>query len=228
MALTPFNTFLQWNCRSLNKRRFTLKHLVNIIQPVAICLKETFLINDKDLINLKTMFKDFNFYFHNRNRIGAANPRGGVAIMVHKDVPQKSLPLRSHLEAVAVDIIFKKKKVSICSLYLPPGVNFTVSSLTALTNEFAQHHILMGDFNAHNTLWGSERISYEGRKVAEFVNNSNIVLLNNGDPTRIQENSGNMSTIDLSLASPQLSLEIEWRVYTDPLGSDHFPIILSI
>ena len=95
MACIPRNAFLQWNCRSLNKRKFTLKHIVNISQPVAIALQETFLVNDKALNELKEMFPEFNFYFHNRTRVGAANPRGGVAIMVHKDVPQKILPLKS-------------------------------------------------------------------------------------------------------------------------------------
>ena len=37
-----------------------------------------------------------------------------------------------------------------------------------------------------------------------------------------------MSAIDLSLASPELSLDTEWSVYTDPLGSNHLPIILTI
>ena len=152
MALIPRNAFLQWNCRSINKRKFTLKHIVTITQPVAIALQETFLVNDSDLSELKKLFREFNFYFHNRTRIGAANPRGGVAIMVHKDVPQKLLPLKSNLEAVAVDLVYRKRPISFCSLYLPPNVNFTVHSLIALSKELSQHHILMGDFNAHNTL----------------------------------------------------------------------------
>ena len=57
---------------------------------------------------------------------------------------------------------------------------------------------------------------------------TNNVLLNTGEPTRVCPITGNLSHIDISLATPRLSLDIEWSTFTDTLDSDHFPIILTI
>ena len=68
----------------------------------------------------------------------------------------------------------------------------------------------------------------KGTLVSDFINMSNNVLLNSGEPTRICPITGNLSHIDLSLATPRLSLDITWNTFTDTLGSDHFPIILTL
>ena len=115
---TRFNAIIQWNCRSLFKRMYLLRHLVSVTQPFVICLQETFVVNDHILDEIKQLFPDFNFYFNNRARLGFANPGGGVAILVHKTVPQQPKPLRTHLEAVAVEVLFRGKPIDICSLYL--------------------------------------------------------------------------------------------------------------
>ena len=226
--LYPFNSFIQWNCRSLMQKSFDLKHIINIIKPIGVCLQETFYITNENLVQLKRDFKDFDIYLLNRNRIGPANPRGGVGIMVHKSVPHQTLQLDTQLEAIAINITFHGKLISICSLYLPNPQVFTANQLTHLSSQLNPNHLLLGDFNAHNTLWGSATTDYAGTKLSEFIATMDNVLLNTGEPTRICRATGNLSHIDVSLASPRLSLDITWRTYTDPLGSDHIPIILTL
>ena len=68
--------------------------------------------------------------------------------------------------------------------------------------------MILGDFNAHNTLWGSAKTSYTGRKVAKFVADSDNVILNNEDPTHIDAKTGKLSAIEISIASAHLSLDI--------------------
>ena len=225
--LLPNNGILQWNCRSLRKRRYTLKNIVNVAKPFAVVLQETFLANDSELAELKDLFLDFNFYFNNRPRISYANPRGGVAIMVLKDVPQTKVNLTTHLEAIAVNVIHRKKHFSIASLYLPERKVISVPTLTAMASQLLKDHLILGDFNSKSTLWGSPINNYRGNKVQEFIQNTDHVILNTGEPTYISSN-GNFSHIDVSLATPQLSVDINWSTYTDTLGSDHIPIILKI
>ena len=149
----PFNTILQWNCRSLYDKRFELINIIGIAKPLAICLQETYSITDKDMLEIKNLFKNFIFYFKCRERNGQHNPGGGVAIMIHKDVPHSHKLINTSLEAIVVDIKFRSKQISICSLYLSPSKNFTTQSLKDMSDQLLDHHVIVGDFNAHNITW---------------------------------------------------------------------------
>ena len=219
---------MQWNLRGLHNKRYILKNLIAVTKPFIINLQESFYLNDKELNELNELFKDYIIYYKNRVRQGPANPRGGVAILVHRSVPHRLLHLNTELEALAINIVYQKKNVGICSLYLPPGVNFTVQDLTDLSSQLGDHHLLLGDFNGHNVVWGSETTDNKGLIISDFVSNTDNVLLNSGEPTHVDATTGNLSAIDLSIASPRLSLDCNWSTYTDTLGSDHFPIVIGL
>ena len=88
------------------------------------------------------------------------------------------------------------------------------------------HHLILGDFNAKHVMWGSLGTNHAGIKVADFISWTDNVLLNTGEPTRIDDISGNLSHIDLSLGFPRLSLDVSWYTYSDTLGGrDHLPIL---
>ena len=39
--------------------------------------------------------------------------------------------------------------------------------------------------------------------------------------------SGPFSALDLTLSNPSIIIDYNWRVYKDPCGSDHYPIIIE-
>ena len=85
--------------------------------------------------------------------------------------------------------------------------------------------IILGDINAHNTIWGSEYVNSRGREVEQFVNNHNIVIMNNGAPTRIV---GNPETaIDLTICTASMEALFHWKVAESPGDSDHCPIFVT-
>ena len=49
-----------------------------------------------------------------------------------------------------------------------------------------------------------------------------------GSFTYLHPGSGSYTAIDLSLCSPDLLLDLNFKVEADSFGSDHFPIILEI
>lgn len=65
-----------------------------------------------------------------------------------------------------------------------------------------------GDFNAHNPIWGSRIRDGNGVLIEDFIDKNNLVVLNDGRPTRIQVNSGSLSCIDLTFASGELAPSI--------------------
>lgn len=56
----------------------------------------------------------------------------------------------------------------------------------------------------------------------------NLILLNNGSPTRHNAANGNLSAIDLSIASTTIAPIIEWNILTDYNGSEHWSIQLQL
>jgi hypothetical protein len=47
-----------------------------------------------------------------------------------------------------------------------------------------------------------------------FIDHSDLILLNNGNPTRLNPINGNISVIDLSMATPTIASDIEWDTLT--------------
>ncbi|KAG5886414.1 hypothetical protein JTB14_009311 [Gonioctena quinquepunctata] len=87
--------------------------------------------------------------------------------------------------------------------------------------------MILGDFNGHNIIWGSQKTTPLGGKIANTINSSNFAILNNGANTHFNLASGSSSAIDLSLCSPSILIDHTWRVAEDSHGSDHFPIIIT-
>ena len=86
--------------------------------------------------------------------------------------------------------------------------------------------IWVGDFNAHNPLWGSQERDANGSVIQDLLDNNNLVIMNDTSPTQFETNSLKMSCLDLTFASSVLARVGEWNVLDkDSMGSDHFPII---
>ena len=78
---------------------------------------------------------------------------GRTSIMVKSSVPHSQFDLNTNLQAVAV-IVTLSKKVTICSIYLPPNGVLSKNSLVDLINQLPHPFILVGDFNGHSKVWG--------------------------------------------------------------------------
>ena len=85
--------------------------------------------------------------------------------------------------------------------------------------------LVLGDFNAHHIMWGSNRTDPRGIKIGNIVRDSQLDILNEGTPTRVWDNGE--SAIDLSIASSILRSLITWSVFLSPGDSDHCPINIT-
>ena len=87
----------------------------------------------------------------------------------------------------------------------------------------------MGDFNAHNQMWGCSLTKSRGRILEEILIERDMVILNTGQATRITSNqSSNISVIDLSICSRDIALNARHIVINTNMGSDHFASITNI
>ena len=73
--------------------------------------------------------------------------------------------------------------------------------------------------------WGCDKNNSRGDIIDDFFTDNNVCLLNDGSYTYLHPATGTFTTIDLSLCSPDILIEIDFMVESDSYGSDHFPII---
>ena len=117
--------------------------------------------------------------------------------------------------------------MTLCSLYLPPSTTVDAKSLGDLIVQLPPPVMIMGDFNAHNPLWGGGTLDIRGKIVEDFVNNINLCILNSNTPTYIHPAAGTHTFIDITICDTNLFADVSWRVHDDLSGSDHFPIIVQ-
>ena len=189
-------------------------------EPKIICLQET-LIKSNDTITLN----NFASFHHINNRNSKAS--GGVSIIIHEDVPHRQIPLQTNLQAISNSIILHKT-FTICNIYLPPNDNPSFQDLHNLILQLPKPFIILGDFNAHNSIWGSNKNTTRGKLIESIINTHNLCLLNDNTKTYLHPASGTLTNIDLTICDPSLFLDFDWKVYSYLCGSDHFPIYISI
>ena len=76
--------------------------------------------------------------------------------------------------------------------------------------------------------YGCDKDNSRRDRIDDFITENNICLLNDGSYTYLHPATGTFTSIDLSLCSPDILMEIDFRVASDSYGSDHFPIIKKI
>ena len=99
--------------------------------------------------------------------------------------------------------------------------------LKQLIDQLPVPFLLLGDFNAHNPIWGSSKQNDNGKKVEDLLNKEGLCIFNDGSSTYLHPGYGTFSSIDLSICDPSILLDYSWSVHHDLCGSDHFPIILK-
>ena len=210
---------LQWNCRGLRARSEQLKVMIHDFNPGIICLQETKIGNI--LYN-----PGLNYSMYHSPPPPGDVAHGGSAVIIHKSLQHSVLNLKTSLQAVAVEVILDKQ-ITICSLYLPPKCGFTENDIQSLINELPRPFLLLGDFNAHNPLWGGNVLDSEGKLIEELLDNNPISLYNDGSMTYHNIHNNTTSAIDLSICSSSILLDFIWSVNEYLCGSDHFPIHLK-
>lgn len=210
---------VQWNCDGFYPRLERIQQLISDTLPNIICLQET---------NFKETHKPYlrGYESYHRLRTSFVRASGGASIFVTSDCFSRELPILTNLEAVAVEV-WCPQKITICSVYIPPSYNLTEAEVQDLIRQLPNPFIIVGDFNAHSAMWGSENTFGRGKIIENVVSNSNVCLLNTGDSTHFNVASGSFSCIDLSFCDPSTAPLIAWRTLDSLYDSNHYPIVIS-
>jgi len=215
--MTHITNIIQWNIRGIGNKKKEVIHLLNQYKAGIIAIQETMMPTNR-------LYKIPKYTLIAKEGILNHRNHGGVAMYIHEDIPQTVVHLNTELQAIAATVHLKSK-LTICNIYNSRNHNLTVNSLKQLYDQLPQPCLILGDFNAYSPMWGCNNLDARGRNIETFIDQANLILLNNGAPTH--PNNTNDTAIDLSLSSPIISQDFEWNTIPSLFDSDHFPIILT-
>ena len=77
---------------------------------------------------------------------------------------------------VALEVyLIGKGKRAVCSIYLSPIHQVIGKDMRDLLEQLSTPMPVFGDFNAHNSLWGSEKMSTRGRMMEKILDRYNLL-----------------------------------------------------
>ena len=219
----PTNTqhlsFIQWNAQSMRAHGpnfynaiFTRKKFKNI--PDIIFIQETW-FQDYNIFPIP----NFNVITKNRGSTG----RGGLAIYLKNNITYKIVETPEEEEYQKVNIFLQNFNITLINYY-NPCQKINIFKLNKILENCQDNIIISGDFNSHNPIWGSNKMDINGETIQKFLDSSNLTLINDGSPTRLDPKSGAESHIDLTLSSSTCASRIQWQVLPELFGSDHYVI----
>ena len=213
MDIQQNSTFIQWNLESYQTKFESLKRLLQKYNPRCVCLQETRINQPTHPPSQYNILTSNNLIYGNEH---------GVAILIHKSVHYHQIHLQTNLEAIAARIKLDRD-YTICSIYLPHSA-IEYQDLDNLIAQLPTPFLLMGDMNAWHTNWYNRRNNTKGILVNRLLNNHNLVLLNNNQPTHVQRQHPNsFSIIDLSICSADCAQDFNFAVDESQFLSDHYP-----
>ena len=220
--MLPYIT--SWNCEGLSPkwRDGDIPHLIKQTGANILVFQET-----KQAPGSTFKIKGFKGYQQNLNIQPDQIPHGGVAVYVKNFISSYRIDLQTTLQAVAVSIKIHKR-ITVCSIYLPPGEIISKQQLQNLVDQLPKPFLLLGDMNAHHPMWYDPRgIDDRGETIVDLIADNDLALLDQNKMTSIWKVDKSFSHIDLSICSVELLTWFQWDVYEEPLNSDHFPILLK-
>jgi len=150
--------------------------LLSNFNPILVSLQETFLKPNKI-----ATFKNYSVYnLSSEESNGIIH--GGIAILVNNAVPHSQIQLNTSLQAIAVRATCHKT-ISVCSFYLSPSSKFNINDFDYLITQLPPPILLLGDLNAHSSLWGCCKTDVRGKLVEDILLKHNLSLLNDGSYT---------------------------------------------
>ena len=150
---------------------------------------------------------------------------------MHKEI----LHLNEKLETIAISIPINNNwdRILLISYYHVPDTIITAQDwynlLYPVSIKFKYWHI-GGDANCHHPYWSPHKTTISGSNLIDALNDINLIILNNNSPTRVNINPNfqSLTTVDITLSSPDLQWQSSWKVMNDLMSSDHFTIKIHI
>lgn len=210
---------VQWNMNGYFHNLPDLEMIVDRLRPIALAIQEVHRVTVAQMN--ATLKQQYKWYVKSGNNVYQS-----TAVGISADIPAEELDIDTDLPIIGARISWPFP-VSIISVYLPNGrIPDLKNCLRGILERIPGPIILLGDVNGHHMAWGSRHNDIRGAVIAELACQYDLTILNDGSPTFSR--GVTESSIDISLASAQITNRLLWAVEPDLHSSDHFPISLTL
>lgn len=209
---------VQWNCNGFFCNLAEIQMLKTNIDPEIICLQETHLKT-----NQTTKLTGYEVIRKDRDHNHAS---GGVGILIKDDRYWTQINLNTDLEAVAIELQ-NTAKITICNIYIPPNRPYSYQEIENLIRQLPKPFIFLGDFNSNHVTWGCSRTTERSRILENLIDNTEVVLLNDGTSTHFCSRNGTSFAIDLAFCSASAATNYTWETLPTIQGGGHTPIKIN-
>jgi endonuclease/exonuclease/phosphatase (EEP) superfamily protein YafD len=205
-------TLLHYNIRNFYSNQCELLDMIERYNPNVISLNE--LGTQVPTTVIRKLLFSYDIF-----QAEGSNSHGGVVVAVDKLFNARAIDLKqSNIISILVSI--NQKTYTFTSVYSPPTEALPLQALTQITKT-SKFNIIAGDFNAKHEQWGCSTRNTKGRDLAEWLQENNMLVHNQGMTTSLRSKT----TIDLIISTENHS-----SVQCQPLaynGSDHLPIMVE-
>ena len=210
-----------WNARGFNSNGRHFRKLIEEIRPSIICVQESFLKTNSHLLKLSGY-----------ETVRLDNPserRRGLITFIDSRISFSKLSIQhdsAGTEILGIQVKADKLgNIHIFNVYNPPAQKID-QTLSSVAKKFPRNTIFVGDFNAHDPLWGSPKTDQFGTEICKWIDDNDLCVLNTGEGTHLTP-SGELTHIDLSISSRNLAAKASFHVIQEPCGSDHLPVLTT-
>ena len=231
-----------WNCQGLRPKRKELQNYLLENQIDIPALNETFLkpkfkfhLPGYDIYKNDRLIGLPGYDIYKNDRL--IGTKGGVAILVKKGIIVNQDWKNEHFnvitdnEALAIEIELQNgDKVILATIYCQngnPGLR-----LFRMINALSKQVIFLGDFNSKHKQFGCVKPNKSGQTLVNIAKDLKLFYVNQLEPnrhTREDPVHGTSDILDMVFITPGLSSrDISFSVADDHMGSDHFPIQISL
>ena len=216
---------LQWNANGIGSKQTERSIFLEAHNVKVAAIQESKLTAKSRSPNIQ------NYTLVRQDR--RLGPGGGLLFFIHNSVSFTRKPLSTmskkdpHLEELTISIAMDNTELLITNVYIPPASSCNGRYSPPLDHLLTgTDSLVLGDFNAHHSLWHSGTTDTRGNQLADSVSTSSFAVLNTDSPTRLP-GSANPNSPDVSLASTSLITSSEWQTHTT-MSSDHLPILIGL
>lgn len=107
---------------------------------------------------------------------------GGVTTFIQNGIGYKVLLVSKEHESIVIKVWTKRGTLDIVNYYNPCG-KLDEGILQNIMGTVQSDVVWCGDFNSHNTLWGSNHTDSNGKVIEEFIDHNCLVCINSGEGT---------------------------------------------
>ena len=199
---------VQWNARIINNKTLEFQKFLSTNDISIAIIIETWLNNNKEL----------KFSNYNTVRQDRSDGKGGIAVLIKKDIAYRIMKTSNSRNTKETQyVILKINNVYIIAIYIPPNYITNKQYWKNIFKSIADPYIICGDFNIHHNSWGSPYTTREGEILYEFMQENDIICLNNGQPTRLNTPSQQPTAPDLT-CSIAIRPQLTWQIFPDNTG----------